>query len=178
MIDLSATKVVPRMTRGVSSSLDPAAVCRKRRRERVEILQLKRQRPSSPSSRTSSSVSASSCSIASDSTAPRRSGAAAVVLQLQPPCFNYTLTKEELRRKKNRESAERSRQKKLSLIDDLALQACELQLLQQDLDEENQRLRALLMQCASATSVAAAVPLLSAAGNDAAHCCGYSSDVP
>mmetsp|Transcript_26373 Transcript_26373/g.44524 ORF Transcript_26373/g.44524 Transcript_26373/m.44524 type:complete len:297 (-) Transcript_26373:1980-2870(-) len=47
------------------------------------------------------------------------------------------LTKAEMRRKKNRESAERSRQRKLGRIDDLTFMACELLVQYQDLMDEN-----------------------------------------
>jgi len=75
--------------------------CRKRRRVRMDIIRRKRQRcmANIPSHHTScdSSVSSDSFSV-------------------------YTLTKDEIRRKKNRESAERSRLRKLGLIDYLTKQ--------------------------------------------------------
>ncbi|KAJ1436661.1 hypothetical protein B484DRAFT_416808 [Ochromonadaceae sp. CCMP2298] len=51
------------------------------------------------------------------------------------------LTKEEIRRKKNRESAERSRLRKLARIDDLTFTACEMFVHLRDLTEMNCALR-------------------------------------
>ncbi|KAJ1408064.1 hypothetical protein B484DRAFT_403631, partial [Ochromonadaceae sp. CCMP2298] len=48
---------------------------------------------------------------------------------------------EEIRRKKNRESAERSRLRKLARIDDLTLTACEMFVQLRDLTEMNCELR-------------------------------------
>lgn len=53
------------------------------------------------------------------------------------------LSKEEIRRKRNRESAERSRQRKLGRIDHLTVKACEQHVQYADLIEENARLRIL-----------------------------------
>jgi len=100
---------------------DHQSACKKRRQVRVEILRRKRQRCSSPFQSEDSTTSKSSC--------------------MTQPCV---LTKDEIRRKKNRESAERSRLRKLGRIDELTFQACELYVKHRDLLEENTRLRNML----------------------------------
>jgi len=127
----------------VSSSA--ASLCKRKRQHRAGILQQKRQMREqqrlSPgrsyfafqnsstvvevaSSSSTSSPSSSSCCVGS-------------VLSLAVP----PLSKEELRRKKNRESAERSRMRKLARIDELTFQTVERQLQLKDLLEENARLQ-------------------------------------
>lgn len=91
----------------------------------MEVLKRKRQRSNSISGDSQTSVSYSSAdSVSTISTAP------------------IFLTKDELRRKKNRESAERSRLRKLGLIDNLASQVTTLREKQILLKRENVSLRA------------------------------------
>lgn len=54
---------------------------------------------------------------------------------------SVAISKDEYRRKRNRESAERSRQKKIALLDFWTVQNCELFVALQDLTEENLRLK-------------------------------------
>lgn len=97
-------------------------ICKKRRMQRVELMKQKRQR-----SNCSSDVSC--VTFSSDST---------------PSASAYQLTKDELRRKKNRESAERSRLRKLALIDHLSQQARLLSAKLKGLHDENFRLQGMV----------------------------------
>ena len=92
--------------------------CKKRRLIRVEIMRKKR-------GLTSSMSSSSSSSLCSDS----------------QPC---ALTRDEIRRKKNRESAERSRLRKLAYIDALSRQASAISDQYHKLVRENAKLRSQL----------------------------------
>lgn len=97
-----------------------ALSCKKRRQQRVEVLRRKRQR--------TGSFSDTSSVVSSDDS------------RISQPCY---LTKDDMRRKKNRESAERSRLRKLALIDALAVLVRELTARHKDLKEENFHLRSL-----------------------------------
>lgn len=99
--------------------MDPLS-CKKRRQQRVEVLRRKRQR--------TGSFSETSSVVSSDDS------------WISQPCY---LTKDDMRRKKNRESAERSRLRKLALIDVLSSQVNGLIDRHQDLKEENFRLRSM-----------------------------------
>ncbi len=100
--------------------------CKKRRFERMEVMKRKRQRSGSICGDSVSSISyASTASVSKISTVS-----------------SIFLTKDELRRKKNRESAERSRLRKLRLIDNLASQVTTLREKQVFLKRENASLRA------------------------------------
>ncbi len=100
--------------------------CKKRRFERMEVMKRKRQRSDSICGDTLSSISyTSTASVSTISTVS-----------------SIFLTKDELRRKKNRESAERSRLRKLRLIDNLASQVTTLREKQIFLKRENASLRA------------------------------------
>ena len=113
---------VPRPSR---LSLDKES-CKKRRFERMEVMKRKRQRSGSICGDSLSSVSCSSAdSVSTVSTVS-----------------SIFLTKDEIRRKKNRESAERSRLRKLRLIDNLASQVTALREKQVFLKRENASLRA------------------------------------
>lgn len=113
---------VPRPSR---LSLDKES-CKKRRLERMEVMKRKRQRSGSICGDSLSSVSCSSAdSVSTVSTVS-----------------SIFLTKDEIRRKKNRESAERSRLRKLRLIDNLASQVTALREKQVFLKRENASLRA------------------------------------
>ena len=90
-------------------SFDPES-CKKRRFERMEVMKRKRQRGGSICGDSLSSISCfSATSVSTTSTVS-----------------SIYLTKEEIRRKKNRESAERSRLRKLGMIDHLASQVTAL----------------------------------------------------
>lgn len=102
-------------------SLDKES-CKKRRMERVEVMRQKRQRSGSCADSLSSASYSSADSVSTVST--------------------IYLTKDEIRRKKNRESAERSRLRKLRLIDNLASQVNALREKQTILKRENAALRA------------------------------------
>lgn len=90
--------------------------------ERVEVMRQKRQRSASCGDSLSSASCSSGDSVSTVST--------------------IYLTKDEIRRKKNRESAERSRLRKLRLIDNLASQVAALREKQIILKRENASLRA------------------------------------
>lgn len=96
--------------------------CKKRRMERMEVMRQKRQRSGSCADSLSSVSYSSADSVSTVST--------------------IYLTKDEIRRKKNRESAERSRLRKLRLIDNLASQVTALREKQIVLKRENAALRA------------------------------------
>ena len=96
--------------------------CKKRRMERMEVMRQKRQRSGSCADSLSSVSYSSADSVSTVST--------------------IYLTKDEIRRKKNRESAERSRLRKLRLIDNLASQVTALREKQAVLKRENAALRA------------------------------------
>jgi len=104
IIEVAAPVVKPEVI-----ALDQAS-CKRRRQDRIEVLQRKRLKLDTSSE--ASSISS---------------------VQF--------LTKEEIRRKKNRESAERSRLRKLARIDDLTLTACEMFVQLRDLTEMNCELR-------------------------------------
>lgn len=107
------------LVRAEDLPMDPLS-CKKRRQQRVEVLRRKRQR--------TGSFSDTSSVVSSDDS------------RISQPCY---LTKDDMRRKKNRESAERSRLRKLALIDALAVQVRELTARLKDLKEENFHLRSL-----------------------------------
>lgn len=150
-----------------------ATSCRKRRQDRVEIMRSKRLKLSGSSSDDSQSETSR---IASSLPSSQSSSST--------PCF---LTKEEIRRKKNRESAERSRLKKIGHIDDLTFRTCELLVQQQDLKEENQRLRWAKADAdyysiaPSSVLVVPAAPYSnwcapSSSSSSSPRLCGYTSD--
>jgi hypothetical protein len=120
-----------------------AESCKKRRLNRVAILKAKRHR----------------CEVSCNSSVASSSGSSVSARS------TYTLTKDELRRKKNRESAERSRVRKLAHIDFLASQATTLQGTLDGLAARNQLLR---------TRGAAAEG--SVAGGRVDSCASYSQD--
>lgn len=107
------------LVRAEDLPMDPLS-CKKRRQQRVEVLRRKRQR--------TGSFSETSSVVSSDDS------------RVSQPCY---LTKDDMRRKKNRESAERSRLRKLALIDALTAQVHRLLAKHKDLKEENFRLRSL-----------------------------------
>lgn len=114
---VAPTKIV--ITPKSTESLTP----KERRQRRVEALRAKRAARGLRLGRTSASPALScDASVSSAST--------------------YTLTKDELRRKKNRESAERSRLRKLALIDFLSAQATAMMAQLHKLTVLNKRLRA------------------------------------
>lgn len=119
-------------------SLDKES-CKKRRLERMEVMKQKRRKLASSCG---DSISTVSCSSA-DSISP------------------IFLTKDEIRRKKNRESAERSRLRKLRLIDNLSAQVTALTEKRANLKLENAQLRA---------PVAPAVPSSGASKRKATAC--------
>lgn len=103
--------------------------CKERRRARTEALRAKRELQYARRKQLSARSHLQSCgTVSSDSSVD------------SSVC--YPLSKEELRRKRNRESAERSRLRKLALIDHLSTQAAILSARLQQLCAQNQRLRA------------------------------------
>jgi len=96
--------------------------CKKRRLERMEILKMKRSRRDGRDASNFSSMS--SCSS-------------------YQPSSTILLSKEDERKKRNREPAEKSRQKKILQIDSLTFQVYELYSTYCDLVDENDRLRSI-----------------------------------
>eukprot|EP00598_Pedospumella_elongata_P016214 CAMPEP_0185016030 /NCGR_PEP_ID=MMETSP1098-20130426/100147_1 /TAXON_ID=89044 /ORGANISM="Spumella elongata, Strain CCAP 955/1" /LENGTH=252 /DNA_ID=CAMNT_0027545183 /DNA_START=390 /DNA_END=1148 /DNA_ORIENTATION=+ len=119
-------------------SLDKES-CKKRRFERMEVMKRKRQR--------GGSICGDSLSFVSYSSAASVSTISTV--------SSIYLTKDEIRRKKNRESAERSRHRKLGMIDHLATQVTALRERQIFLKRVHSSLRA--------ASIAPPAPTLSRA---------------